>query len=111
MSEAAGPTVGNVPQLGELLALLHRADAAFDNVEAAYRIWRHEERSSDASPAEIKEQKRRGATISSFSLRNDSDRPAETERVLRIWVPMWSGTATPGGCGTMVSARRAIKAT
>lgn len=85
MSEDAGPTLGDLPQLGELLALLHRADAAFDSVEATYRIWRHEERSSAAWRAQIEEEKRRGAAISSFALADDSDRPAETERVLRIW--------------------------
>ncbi|MGH2892963.1 MAG: hypothetical protein ACRDPM_06815 [Solirubrobacteraceae bacterium] len=82
MSDAAGRTL---PQLGELLALLHRADAPFDTVEVTYRIWRHEERSAAAWRARIGEEKRRGAAISSFPLRDDSDRPAETEHVLRIW--------------------------
>jgi hypothetical protein len=71
--------------LGELLALLHRADAACDSVEATYRIWRQEERSSAAWRAQIKEEKRRGAAISSFALIDGPDQPAETERVLRIW--------------------------
>jgi hypothetical protein len=43
--------------------LLHRADAAFDRVEATYRIWRHEERASAAWQAEIEEEKRRGAAM------------------------------------------------
>jgi outer membrane lipoprotein-sorting protein len=72
-------------ELGALLALLHRADAAFDRVEATYRIWRHEERASAAWQAEIEEQKRRGAAITSYALSSGSDKSVETETVLRIW--------------------------
>jgi hypothetical protein len=65
--------------------LLHRADAAFDRVEAMYRIWRHAERAAVAWQAAIEEEKRRGASITSFGLASDSDQPAESEEVLRIW--------------------------
>jgi hypothetical protein len=73
------------PSLGELLALLHRADAAFDEVEASYRIWRHEERASAARLAQVEEEKRRGAAITSFGFSDGSDRPVEVEEVLRVW--------------------------
>ncbi|MBV9536762.1 MAG: hypothetical protein JO321_15265 [Solirubrobacterales bacterium] len=85
MSESAGLTRGDLSSLGALLALLHRADAAFDSVAATYRFWRHEERASAAWRAQIEEEKLRGAAITSFALHDDSDRPAETEEVLRIW--------------------------
>jgi hypothetical protein len=71
--------------LGALLALLHRADAAFDRVEATYRIWRHAERAAAAWRAEIEEDKRRGTSVTSFGLAAGSDRPVETEEVLRLW--------------------------
>ena len=85
MSESAGLTRGDLSSLGALLALLHRADAAFDSVAATYRFWRHEERASAAWRAQIEEEKLRGAAITSFALHDDSDRPAETEEVLRSW--------------------------
>ncbi len=47
------------------------------------RIWRHDERASAAWRAEIEEEKRRGAAIISFGLSSGSDKPAETETVLR----------------------------
>jgi hypothetical protein len=85
MAEVAGPGFGDLPSLGELLALLHRADAAFDRVEASYRIWRHEQRSAAARRAQVEEEKRRGASITSFFYSDDSDRPVEVEEVLRVW--------------------------
>jgi hypothetical protein len=84
MAQAAGG-FGDLPSLGELLALLHRADAAFDRVEASYRIWRHEQRSAAARQAQVEEEKRRGASISSFGFSDDSERPVEVEEVLRVW--------------------------
>lgn len=125
MSEAVGPMVGDLPQLGELLALLHRADAAFDSVEATYRIWRPEERSSAgwrALRAELA-----GRPVQQLRVADDSDRPVGDERVLRIWRAedrvrvehecglrngaTWSVMATPGGRGTSATARTAIKVT
>ena len=85
MAEAAEPGFGDLPSLGELLALLHRADAAFDEVEASYRIWRHEPRSAAARQAQVEQEKRRGASISSFGFSDDSERPVEVEEVLRVW--------------------------
>jgi hypothetical protein len=86
MAEVAEPGLEDLPSLGELLALLHRADAAFDTVEASYRIWRHEERASAARLAQVEQEKRRGAAITSFFAYSDeSDRPVEVEEVLRVW--------------------------
>jgi hypothetical protein len=85
MAEVAEPGLGDLPSLGELLALLHRADAAFDQVAASYRIWRQEERASAARLAQVEQEKRRGAAISSFAFSDDSDRPVEVEEVLRVW--------------------------
>lgn len=76
---------GDTPELGMLLALLHRADAPFTAVQATYRIWRHDERAGAAWGAEIAEQKRRGASISTFGARSSSPAPAEHEEILRIW--------------------------
>jgi outer membrane lipoprotein-sorting protein len=82
--DISGQASGGAVELGALLALLHRADAGFDHVEATYRVWRHDERASAAWRAEM-EDKRRGAAITSYGLSSDSDKPAETETVLRIW--------------------------
>jgi hypothetical protein len=71
------PSAGGV-ELGALLALLHRGDAGFDRVEATYRMWRHDERAAAAWRAEIDEEKRRGAAITSYGASTDSDKPAET---------------------------------
>lgn len=85
MDDISGQVSGDGVELGALLALLHRADAAFDQVEATYRIWRHDERAAAAWRAEIEQEQRRGAAITSYGLAGDSDVPAETETVLRIW--------------------------
>ena len=37
-----------VVELGVLLALLHRGDEGFDQVEATYRMWRHDQRAAAA---------------------------------------------------------------
>lgn len=73
------------PELGALLELLHRADASFTTVQATYRIWRHEKRAGEAFRAEIEEEKRRGAAISSYGPAGISDAPAESEEQLRLW--------------------------
>jgi hypothetical protein len=85
MSEVAEPGLGDLPSLGELLVLLHRADAAFDQVAGSYRFWRHEERASAARLAQVEQEKRRGVAISSYAFSDDSDRPVEVEEVLRVW--------------------------
>jgi hypothetical protein len=73
------------PELGVLLELLHRGDAPFTTVRATYRIWRHDERASDAWRADVDEHKRRGASISTFAISSGTPAPAEHEEVLRIW--------------------------
>jgi hypothetical protein len=85
MDEVREPGLEGLPSLGELLALLHRADAAFARLEATYRIWRHEERASAARQAEVEEARRRGAAISSFAYADESEHPVEVEELLRIW--------------------------
>ena len=85
MGEVAEAGLGELPSLGGLLALLHRADASFDCVAASYRIWRHEKRASAARLAQIEQEKRRGVAISSFAFSDDSDRPVEVEERLRVW--------------------------
>jgi len=73
-------------EIGALLALLHGADDPFRTVQATYRTWRHEERLKAAFLADAEEQKRRGASISSFSAVGIGDpAPAETEETVRIW--------------------------
>ncbi len=72
-------------QLGSLLVLLHRADTPFRSVEATYRIWRNEERASEALRAGIEEERRRGASISSYGGSCSPTGPVEREEVLRIW--------------------------
>lgn len=72
-------------RVGSLLELLDRADAPFDSVEVTYRIWRHEPRASAAWRAEVEEQRRRGAAISSYGASDSSGQPVEREEVLRIW--------------------------
>ena len=59
MSATGDAELADRPSLGELLALLHRADAPFDRIAATYRIWRHEQRSAAARQAHVEEEKRR----------------------------------------------------
>jgi hypothetical protein len=73
------------PGLGTLLELLHRADSLFATVQATYRIWRHDERAAAAWRAEIDEQKRRGASITTYGASSGTPAPAEHEEILRIW--------------------------
>jgi uncharacterized protein DUF4245 len=76
---------GSAVELGALLALLDRGDAGFDQVEATYRMWRHNERAAAAWRTEIEEEKQRGAAITSYGPFSESDEPPETETLLRIW--------------------------
>jgi hypothetical protein len=73
------------PELGTLLELLHRANTPFTTVQATYRIWRHDERAAAAWRAEIEEQKRRGASISTYGPSSSTPAPAEHEEIVRIW--------------------------
>lgn len=72
-------------ELGDLLELLHRADAPVQTVRAVYRIWRHDERAAAAWHAEIEEERRRGAAISTYGPARDSEEPPEREKLLRVW--------------------------
>lgn len=83
--DGSGHPSGDGVELGALLALLHRGDAGFDQVEATYRMWRHDERAAAAWQVAIEDEKRRGAAITIYGSSSDSDTPAETETVLRIW--------------------------
>jgi outer membrane lipoprotein-sorting protein len=73
------------PELGALLALLHRADDPFTTVEATYRVWRHDARASAAFRADIEHQKRRGASVGTIQLTSRDGSPAEHDELLRIW--------------------------
>jgi hypothetical protein len=85
MSEMPRGTTGDKLELGALLVLLHAADAPFGNVQASYRIWRHEERLREAFVADAEEQKRRGASIRLHSFRSGDPEPSEREETVRIW--------------------------
>jgi len=71
--------------LGDLLVVLHGADAPIGGVAVTYRVWRHEERLHAAFIANAEEQKRRGASIRSFGVGKSQPRPAEVEETVRIW--------------------------
>jgi len=83
--ERADETDREPPELGALLELLHEAQAPFTTVQASYRSWRHDERAAAAWRADIEEQKRRGAAISTFGHSSGSPEPVEHEEMLRIW--------------------------
>ncbi len=76
---------GDEPELGALLALLHRADDPFTTVQATYRVWRHAARASAAFHADIAEQKRDGTSIGTIQLSSRERPSAEHEELLRIW--------------------------
>jgi hypothetical protein len=82
--DASGDAVG----LGALLVLLHGADAPADTVEVTYRVWRHHERAYAACLAEMEEQRRGGASITSitsYAPGGPAPEPAEYEETVRIW--------------------------
>jgi hypothetical protein len=85
VSDTLDDRTGGQPELGTLLALIHRADAPFGTVQATYRIWRHDERAAAAWRARIEEEKRRGASISTFGSSGDTPAPVEHEETLRVW--------------------------
>jgi hypothetical protein len=70
--DGSGQLSGGAVELGALLALLHGGDAAFDQVEVTYRMWRHDERAAAAWRAAIEEEKRPGAAITSYGPSSDS---------------------------------------
>ncbi len=71
--------------LGALLVLLHSADAPVDTVEVIYRLWRHRQRAQAAFLADAEEQRRRGASITSYGLGKAEPEPAESQETVRIW--------------------------
>jgi hypothetical protein len=68
---------------GSLAAAL--AEAPVDTVEVTYRLWRHRQRAHGAFVADAEEQKRRGASITSYGLGRAQREPAEYEETVRIW--------------------------
>jgi hypothetical protein len=81
MGQARPSTAG----LGELLVLLHGADAPMDTVEVTYRVWRHRERAQAAFVADAEERKRGGASITLYGPNATEPEPAEYEETVRIW--------------------------
>jgi outer membrane lipoprotein-sorting protein len=75
----------DAPELGALLALLHRADDPFTTIHATYRVWRHDDRASAAFRADVEEKKGRGASIGPIQLTSRERPSAEHEELLRIW--------------------------
>lgn len=71
--------------LGELLVLLHGADAPANTIQVTYRVWRHQERLHAAFRANAEEQQRRGASTRTFSLGRGTPQPTEIEETVRIW--------------------------
>jgi hypothetical protein len=72
-------------ELGALLVLIHGADAPLETVEVTCRLWRHRQRALAAFLADAEEQKRRGASITSYGCGNAPPEPAEYEETVRIW--------------------------
>ncbi|MGD0197611.1 MAG: hypothetical protein ABSC56_06865 [Solirubrobacteraceae bacterium] len=91
MVNRASAVNGELPELGSLLALLHRADDPFSTVAVAYRLWVHRERSFAAFGADMEARKASGygvATIHSARRSNAAgeDEPVvASEEVVRIW--------------------------
>ncbi len=77
--------VSDEVELGGLLVLLHAADAPFRSVQATYRVWRHQDRLHAAFMAHAEEQRRRGASISTFGFGKRDREPPEREETIRIW--------------------------
>jgi hypothetical protein len=85
MTESSDQSRVDVVDLGALLVVLHGADAPRGRVQVTYRVWRHQERLHAAVTADAEEQKRRGASISSFGVGNSRPQPVEVEETVRIW--------------------------
>lgn len=91
MANRASDANGELPELGALLALLHRADDPFSTVAVAYRVWVHRERSFAAFGADIEARKASGYGVSTiqFARRSNAagedDPVVESDEVVRIW--------------------------
>jgi hypothetical protein len=71
-----------VSELGELLELLHGADAPFETLYGRFRSWHHHERQDAAFKAEAERRRGRGAFFGSFSA---GEMPEESEEITSIW--------------------------
>lgn len=85
MPDAPNRTTDDQVELGALLVLLHGARPPFRSVQTTYRIWRHDERAHAAFLADVEEQRRRGASISTFGASSGEAKPPEHEETVRIW--------------------------
>ena len=89
MSEVPHHTTGDEVALGAFLVLLHDAADSFRTVHATYRFWRHNGRVHMAFRADIEEQKRSGASVSSISSiytgASGDPAPVESEETVDFW--------------------------
>lgn len=89
MSEVPRHRTGDEVELGAFLVLLHDVADSFRTVNATYRFWRHDERLQTAFRADIEEQKRSGASISSISSiyagAGEDPAPVESEETVDFW--------------------------
>jgi hypothetical protein len=79
-----------LPELGSLLTLLHRADEPFSTVAATYRVWVHRERSLAAFRAEKKTGKAGRYGVATVHSRRSSgagevEPVVESDELVRIW--------------------------
>jgi hypothetical protein len=88
MPESSFEASGDAAALGALLVLLHGAGTPTQSVEATYRVWRHQQRLTEAFITAAEEQRRRGGSGKLFSIGssdNGEPEPDEVEETLRIW--------------------------
>jgi hypothetical protein len=75
---------GKQPGLGTVLEVLHGA-GSFSTIHATFRVWRHSERAMAAFRAAAEEDKRRGASIQTVTLRGRGEEPSERVETFCIW--------------------------
>jgi hypothetical protein len=90
-----------VTELGDLLELLHGADAPFTTLHGRFRIWRHNERHREAFLANAR---RRGGISSGFG---SGEAPEETEEFLSLWreIPDRARMEREGSYGVRIGER------
>jgi outer membrane lipoprotein-sorting protein len=93
-----------VSELGELLELLHGADAPFETLFARFRIWRHDERTHAAFRAYADSQP--GTSIGVLTATRGAS-PEESEEIISIWreQPDRARMERPGSYGVCVGER------
>jgi hypothetical protein len=64
--------------------VLHGA-GSFSTIDATFRVWHHTERAQAAFRAATEEDKRRGASIQTVTLRGRREEPSERVETVRIW--------------------------